>query len=250
MKLILIATATIPVFSQFVGDGDDYDSVEYGDDDTQDGTLLGRLSGGQGQANRVGGRRRMINNMAVRNFAAFEGYGCWCLEKKGYGPVRDEIDFACMTHSKCWGCAKATNGDECDGVVTAYRWKFIKDKATNSAIDIKCVDSDPCKKSICECDRDLAINLRNMESVYEDGNRDESLKSEQCPKKEIDPSARALKTHEKLDSCCGDEIFKFPYASASGKRSCCGTRTYSTELLECCDQSASDIRAIGSCPSI
>jgi len=132
-----IISSIFLVFSQFVGDGDDYDSVEYGDDDTQDGTLLGRISG-QGQSNRVGGRRRMINNMAVRNFAAFEGYGCWCVEKKGYGPVRDEIDFACMTHSKCWGCAKATNGDECDGLVTAYRWKFIKDKATNSAIDIKC----------------------------------------------------------------------------------------------------------------
>ena len=37
--------------------------------------------------------------------------------------------------------------------------------------------------------------------------------------------------HEKLDSCCGDEIFKFPFPSNGGKRACCGTRTFNTELL-------------------
>lgn len=221
--------------------------MEYGDDDED---VSGRKGVGKIPGSRVGGRKRMINNMVVRNFWAFEQYGCWCLEKKGYGPVRDEIDFACMTHSKCWGCAKATNGDDCDGLVTAYRWKFIKDTATDAAVGIKCVDTDPCKKAVCECDRDLAINLRNMESVYDEDNRDQSLKHEQCPKKDPVASTRALSSHgahDKLDSCCGDEIFKFPFASSSGKRSCCGTRTYSTDTLECCDQTTSDIRAIGSC---
>ena len=37
--------------------------------------------------------------------------------------------------------------------------------------------------------------------------------------------------HEKLDSCCGDEIFKFPFPSNGGKRACCGTRTFNTDLL-------------------
>lgn len=109
--------------------------MEYGDDDED---VSGRKGVGKIPGSRVGGRKRMINNMVVRNFWAFEQYGCWCLEKKGYGPVRDEIDFACMTHSKCWGCAKATNGDDCDGLVTAYRWKFIKDTATDAAVGIKC----------------------------------------------------------------------------------------------------------------
>ena len=127
----------------------------------------------------------MINSMAIRNFWEFEQYGCWCIEKKGYGPVRDEIDFACMAHTKvmsafwnffiffynqepyrkhflrnfifrqksslkitrgkniyllnfkCWGCARAEH-ENCDGLATPYRWKFIKDTATNGPVDIKC----------------------------------------------------------------------------------------------------------------
>ena len=50
----------------------------------------------------------------------------------------DEVDFACFAHSKCWGCAKAENGDECDGLNTPYKWKFVKDQTTDVPIDIKC----------------------------------------------------------------------------------------------------------------
>ena len=38
----------------------------------------------------------MINSMAIRDFWDFEHYGCWCIEKKGYGPAVDEVDFACL----------------------------------------------------------------------------------------------------------------------------------------------------------
>ena len=63
--------------------------------------------------------------------------------------------------------------------------------------------------------------------------RDQSKKHEQCPKKEpsIEMRSQVKVPHEKLDSCCGDEIFKFPFPSNGGKRACCGTRTFNTELL-------------------
>jgi hypothetical protein len=80
----------------------------------------------------------MIQGLSSKTFEEFSNYGCWCMEKKGHGPVVDEIDFACMTHTKCWGCAEAVEGDSCDGITTGYRWKFIKDKATKSAVGIKC----------------------------------------------------------------------------------------------------------------
>ena len=99
---------------------------------------LSRTGANKIPGSRKGGRKRMINAMAVRNFWDFEQYGCWCLEKKGYGPAVDEVDFACFAHSKCWGCAKAEHGDECDGLETPYKWKFIKDEQTNVAFDIAC----------------------------------------------------------------------------------------------------------------
>ena len=63
---------------------------------------------------------------------------CCVNQIKGYGPAVDEIDFACFAHSKCWGCAKAEHGDECDGLNVPYKWKFIKDEATDIPVDIKC----------------------------------------------------------------------------------------------------------------
>jgi hypothetical protein len=163
----------------------------------------------------------------------------------------DEIDYSCMTHSKCWGCAQALYGKKCSGHTTSYRWKFIKDKGTKIPIDISCLDDDPCQRAICECDRSFAFNLRDMESVYKKQYRTTD-KAEMCSKRGLAPSA-ALTTRGEirapLDSCCGDDIFKFPYASNSGLRNCCGTRTYDTQTLECCDQSESKIRAIGACSS-
>jgi len=196
---------------------------------------------------RKGGRKRMINAMAIKNFWDFEQYGCWCLEKKGYGPAVDEIDFACFAHSKCWGCAKAENGDSCDGLETAYKWKFVKDSATNVAVDIICLDSDPCRKSVCECDRKLAIDLRNMESVYDDKFRDQAAKEAQCPRKTSALARSAASGKDKLDSCCGDEHYKFPFASNNGRRACCGSRTYDTQVMECCDNQQSIIKFVGSC---
>lgn len=211
---------------------------------------LSRTGANKIPGSRKGGRKRMINAMAVRNFWDFEQYGCWCLEKKGYGPAVDEIDFACFAHSKCWGCAKAEHGDECDGLETPYKWKFIKDEKTNVALDIACLDTDPCRKSVCECDRKLAMDLRNMEAVYAEKYRDQSLKQEQCPRKESSSIARSSVGDSgelKLDSCCGDEHYKFPFASNSGRRACCGNRTYDTQVMECCDNQHSTIKFIGSC---
>ena len=51
----------------------------------------------------------------------------------------------------------------------------------------------------------------------------------------------------RMDKCCGDEVFKFPFASLNGARACCGTKTYATEVMECCNNAESDVRSLGSC---
>ncbi|CAG5109948.1 Oidioi.mRNA.OKI2018_I69.chr2.g4415.t1.cds [Oikopleura dioica] len=260
MKLLAV-TAFSAVFGQssvLFGGGDDYMTEEYGDDGAdQDALDLARANKTPGKipGSRKGGRRKMINGMATKNFWEFEQYGCWCLENKGRGQPQDELDFACFAHSKCWGCARAENGKECDGLQTSYNWRFIKDGSTGVNIEIACLDQDPCKRAICECDRKLALNLRDFEYVYNSQLRDQSLKADQCKTANKGPvlAGRSLALGEKekkaeLDSCCGDEIFRYPFATNGGLRACCGTRTYNTETLECCSQEDSDIRSIGMCP--
>ena len=65
--------------------------------------------------------------------------------------------------------------------------------------------------------------------------RNQATKHELCPKPDHS-LARRFSVNEKLDSCCGDSVYKFPFASAGGKRACCGTRTYDTDIMQCCDQ--------------
>ena len=71
----------------------------------------------------------MINSMAIRDFWDFEHYGCWCIEKKGYGPAVDEVDFACLgiyrfycvlRLQQCWRCMLSTKyvGDKFEMLVT------------------------------------------------------------------------------------------------------------------------------------
>lgn len=225
------------------------ESVEYDGEDVVASGLGSRSHGANKiPGSRKGGRKRMINQLARRDFWDFEQYGCWCIEKKGYGPAVDEIDFACFAHSKCWGCAKAEHGDECDGLNVPYKWKFIKDEATDIPVDIKCLDTDPCRKSVCECDKKLAIDIRNMEPVYNMEYRNQATKHELCPKNHINGLARRDSHLDgKLDACCGDEIYKFPFASAGGQRACCGTRTYDTNIMECCDQQMSEVKLRGAC---
>ena len=71
------------------------DSAEYEGEDLA--TMIEARSGANKiPGSRKGGRKRMINSMAIRDFWDFEHYGCWCIEKKGYGPAVDEVDFACL----------------------------------------------------------------------------------------------------------------------------------------------------------
>ncbi|CBY11075.1 unnamed protein product [Oikopleura dioica] len=240
--------------SVLLGGGDDYMTDEYGDDGVEQEIIDLQRSNktpGKVPGSRKGGRRKMINGMATKSFWDFEQYGCWCLENKGHGQPQDELDFACFAHSKCWGCSRAENGKECDALQTSYNWKFIKDGATGVNVEIACLDSDPCKRSVCECDRKLALNLRDFEYKYDPKYRDQSLKAEQCKKSNKGPvlEGRSLSTSAggnkeqkpEMDSCCGDDIFRYPFATNGGQRACCGTRTYSTEILECCSQECRQI---------
>lgn len=229
-----------------------YESDAYTDEygDYEDLNTLGRSQGNR----RVGGRRRMVKHLTIKDWRDFSDYGCWCIEKKGYGAVVDSVDFACMTHSKCWGCAKAENGKECEGSSTSYKWKFVKDRTTKTVIDIKCLNKEgTCEKDICECDKQLVFNLRDVESVYDSKfKQTKANKDTMCQKASAGGDASSEKSLQPaasgpLDSCCGDEVFKFPFATMGGARACCGTRTYDTTVLECCSQEESDIRSIGSC---
>ena len=91
----------------------------------------------------------------------------------------------------------------------------------------------------------IEVKILLKSSLLNSSSRDQSLKADQCKKTNKGPvlEGRSLSTSAgqkeqkaEMDSCCGDDIFRYPFATNGGQRACCGTRTYSTELLECCSQ--------------
>ena len=73
----------------------------------------------------------MINSMAIRDFWDFEHYGCWCIEKKGYGPAVDEVDFACL------GNASFLNQSDFDWLATLHQIVNLSQHTVNAGDVLK-----------------------------------------------------------------------------------------------------------------
>ncbi|CAG5088438.1 Oidioi.mRNA.OKI2018_I69.PAR.g11842.t1.cds [Oikopleura dioica] len=187
-------------------------------------------------------------------------YGCWCFPEgpdeplNGYGEPVDDIDKTCKRLSQCYKCASMKYGkDKCPSN-THYEFTGIYDSTTGKKT-IECLDpEESCAKSLCECDRNLATNLAELQYEWEESlhakwghfQRENicriksSKQGYNSPFNSVDfgrSSDRAQGTGATPDACCGVEGQLFPYFSDSGNRSCCGSRTYNTELMKCCSGS-------------
>ena len=48
-------------------------------------------------------------------------------------------------------------------------------------------------------------------------------------------------------SCCGEYPYRIPFSEANGIKQCCGTKTYNSIMMSCCNESTSVVKSIGSC---
>ena len=146
------------------------------------------------------------NKINSQTFRKFEYYGCYCLstfkfnsklssstnnnnDASDQGLPMDEIDGACRRHHECISCADKDHSDrrsfdlECNPSRIGYSYvKLIdqndpdnlfyrqircEDSTTNSTTELKM----SCKRQICECDKKLAEDLREL---YVDQNNNEN----------------------------------------------------------------------------
>jgi len=136
--------------------------------------------------------RRLQRRDAIINFLVpdqpgynqpYKLYGCWCMPGQGSGlrtpnhghPI-DKIDAACKRAHMCYSCAQMDRPEiQCRLKKTSYSYSLHQDDSDPSNLfkrDIICND-DPnidsrsgCKRSICECERQLAIDLRDASSDW------------------------------------------------------------------------------------
>merc|ERR1712037_439647 len=116
-----------------------------------------------------------------QKFGRYCYYGCYCLPEGshdiaqgGYGKPQDNIDRSCKDFKQCYRCLNEEFGDTskgCAGEEFGYRFDLLtNDDGTK---DVQCTNRiGSCRRSICECDLQLAKALAKYESEW-----DESLHS-------------------------------------------------------------------------
>lgn len=193
-------------------------------------------------------------------FGKFAYYGCWCFPdgpddmSAGYGEPVDDIDRTCKKLNQCYRCASMKFGkNECPSN-SDYQFQGLEDAVTGRRY-VDCLDEEgTCPRSLCECDRQLASSIAELEDEWEQDyhskwgnfNREETCRTP--ANLAWGKEARSMFGHHgsgggnQPDACCGKEGELFPYNTDSGRRSCCGSRTFNTELMKCCPSSEPHIR--------
>lgn len=204
----------------------------------------------------------ILHLQPAHHFARYCFYGCWCLpdaehtvEGVGFGAPIDEVDGSCKRQASCYECAKMDHeGRNCVADQVQYNYK-LNVGADHNGNSIECLDEPnsgkngawsekfSCRRSICECDKKLAEDLREHFHVWTRENHQ--------MQGTFDPPSQCLKSPgqgmgaEGTPECCGAYPNRFPYKTQEGARMCCGDKTYDSSLFECCSENS--IAALGTC---
>jgi len=202
-------------------------------------------------------------------FLRYCHYGCYCLTDPLYtltpppnhGKPRDPIDAACKVQHQCYECAKMDHPSRsCTADRVQYSYVLTRDETdvnNHWKKSIECTD-DPmskkrpgqispkwsCRRSMCECDKRLAEQLRE--------NFDQWSDEYSTALGDFDPTNECVVEEGKGNGgvkgepeCCGDQFggSRFPFNNRDGNRGCCGSKTYDTQMFACC----ADKTVLGSC---
>lgn len=167
------------------------------------------------------------------NFGKYCWYGCWCFIEgsynlqTGYGKPRDEIDSACMRFSKCYRCLNMDYENFTDDI--AYDFSVGNRNANDvSQKTLSCHDPPgSMKRSLCECDKELAYQLREYELEWQEKFHEKwggfDRRHECWVKNGNNPT----------DDCCGNYPHRYPYSTGQGSKACCVNKVYGVEYFKC-----------------
>lgn len=248
----LFGIFTNVLFAQFR----DYDDVIQSMSSSDKESMLSLLLDPRSSAS----RRNMIRQyLQKRYYFHFLNYGCYCIgDNISKGIPVDAIDSSCRDNFRCYQCIKK-DFENCDPLNTQYRFSLVKQNGNSDNL-IECTNlPGTCSRAVCECDKQLASDLRDLEDSYDNKWKEELFedREQRCqifenPNFMTGGGGGGNNNGEgptKLDeSCCGNYPFRYPYLPNSGKKCCENpngkSRTYNVATKECCAGKISDI---GSC---
>lgn len=165
-----------------------------------------------------------------REWGRYCPYGCHCMVNgphdimSGRGNPVDEIDSACKRHQECIACAMRDFGADVCPWWKPYKMTAMVDDETNEKF-LMCQDAEGfCKRSLCECDAQLARDIfeerktydRNFHHRYGTFSKDECRTVNRGKYEEV----KGEKKTKPEAQCCGKYPKRFSYSPA--KQECCG----------------------------
>lgn len=193
-----------------------------------------------------------------------DGYGCYCnmlggsggQVEKPHGVPADGLDAVCRGWHLANNCANIDAVDPvniCDiqtheytSVTAADPYQYINfvsfdpftTEVNEDLIITNCQAAnagDDCAIQACNVDANFVVTVvayfMESEVLGEIPQADTT-----CPEQEIIPPSRGGNGPM---ACCGTDAARFPYLTNGGQRGCCGSKTYDTAILQCCDESSS-----------
>lgn len=201
----------------------------------------------QSISNQVG---HLIENTSARAFSGkivtsveqLDEFGCWCYfydnVGRGKGSPLDEVDAFCKSLADGYECAIRDSEDANEDCVP---WDVAYNQGSGSgkALYTSCLQLNPtskCSQMACAVEGNfveqlVALFLAGDQINYDTYSHSQGFDpstSAGCP---VKPGKSNASTEK---ACCGAYPSRFPYKTLDGERGCCNSRTYSTNILNCC----------------
>lgn len=173
-------------------------------------------------------------------------YGCWCFfdndHGRGKGQAVDAIDETCKTLHDGYECAMRDAEEEGE---TCIPWEVSYNSAASGlSIAEGCLAANAgnnCAIRSCTVESTFSANLLNTflvqfvfpNDAYMARNGFDFATVCATKKNGGGPSNK---------KCCGTYPDRFPFKTLNGDRKCCGTRTYNSLTLKCCDSDNSQVK--------
>merc|ERR1712032_8513 len=197
--------------------------------------------------------RQLMAAVANSSLRAFSGniktavdkldeFGCWCYfydnVGRGKGTPVDEVDGFCKTLADGYQCAIIDGEAEGENCVP-WEVEYAPGQGQGADRFASCQANNPgdnCAARACSfkgvfVDNLFALLISGTQIDYElygHNNGFDPATDAGCPVK------AGIKGVSGEKSCCGGYPNRFPFKTLDGDRACCGSRTYNTQLLNCC----------------
>jgi len=181
------------------------------------------------------------------DMALINEYGCWCYfqndHHKGKGQPTDGIDSLCKRLHDGYTCAMIdaqAMGDTCVPWEVDYT-SAVGGSGDNMAQECQALNTgNNCAARACVIEGTFVANL--LDVLFSGTQIDNTKKHANGFDQATICATKKNGGGPANKACCGNYPDRFPFRTVGGDRKCCGTRTYNSLTLKCCDQESSTVK--------